>query len=574
MNNKVSPIILPIVPIHIPTRYSLNSTIIDTSVRKRTTNTPSPPPSPDIHIKPPPPTPSPIINIYSKTNTNTNINTIKNKERRLSINIEKDTDTCDTVTNNTVTNDKDTKDKDNDINVKINKNEIIIKEDMDFEILHDILNNAKKLPSINLRYDRLNVHDYIYNYILFAYNFYNPIFTMYITIISYKQQMTNTNTNTNSSSIFKNVVISYAIIYPLIAMFILLNEAYYVYCKKFIYYKLMDNGVIFKWKKEELHKSIYFWWYILSLIFICIGINDSWNVVLMFINQTSNLCIYVYNTINIETTLITLNGFFEKNIILQTENIKKIIWIDENKVKENVYSIIEARHMIQKNIHNEVKLLISSFIKEDDDDNNKILLENFDLYKNMLNTKTIVEYYKYFENCYADINAIGKINIKREKETIDHDHHLQCNMQFPFYKRKWILTLLNELKHDYNMYWNHKCINCGMLREMNYYLCLVCDKYLCEECEILNTRKSLKTCYISDADMDHKTIQVYQNNDNKKFIRKDQSDQSQSQSWYYKLYYHYNMDNLHIISILDAIYYLSILSIFAIEFYGFYIIFS
>jgi len=199
-------------------------------------------------------------------------------------------------------------------------------------------------------------------------------------------------------------------------------------------------------------------------------------------------------------------------------------------------------------------------------------MENFDNHKQYLHTKMISDYYKIIEKCNPDIDIIGKMKIKRiKKEIIPVE--LSCHTQFPFYKRKWILTLLSEMKQNYNMYWNHKCINCGLLREMNYYLCLVCDRYLCEECEVLNTRKLLKTCYTSEADMDHKTIQVYhQNRENNGFISKEQGEQSQS--CYYKMYYHYNMDNLQIISILDAIYYLSILSIFAIEFYGFYIIFS
>ena len=512
---------------NVPPRYSLKSFIDtdDTSMRKRNMNTPSPPLTPDIYIKPPPPTPihKDIVIIEKKITI-----TINPNEERESQN------EC---------------------------NYIIVKDDMDCYELGQNISELKNTPSINLRYDRLNVHDYIYNYILFAYNFYNPIFTMYITIITYKQQMNQ------SSSIFKNVVIAYAIIYPLIAMIILLNEAYYIYCKKFIYYKLMDNGVIFKWKKEYLHKSVYFWWYILSLIFICVGINDSWNVVLMFINQTSNLCIYVYNTINIESTLITLNGFFENNINLQTENIRKIIWIDEDKLKENVYSMIEAKKILQRNIDNDVQLLMSSFMKKDDEeDMNILIMENFDKHKPYLHTKMISDYYKIFEKCNPDIDIIGKIKIKRNKA--DDIEHILCHTQFPFYKRKWILTLLNEMKQNYNMYWNHKCVNCDLLREMNYYLCIVCRTHLCESCDGLNTKKSLKTCYTSVADMDHKTIQVYWNNDNK-FIGRDAD-----YSWYYRLFYHYNMDNLKIISILDTIYYLSILSIFMIEFYGFYIIFS
>jgi hypothetical protein len=528
--NKVSPIILPM---NVPPRYSLKSFIdtVDISMRKRTTNTPSPPLTPEIYIKPPPPTPiHKDIVIIEKNITITVKPNEENKERES----------------------------------QNESNYIIVKDDMDCYELGQNISELKNTPSINLRYDRLNVHDYIYNYILFAYNFYNPIFTMYITIITYKQQMSQ------SSSILKNVAISYAIIYPLIAMIILLNEAYYIYCKKFIYYKLMDNGVIFKWKKEYLHNSVYFWWYILSLIFICVGINDSWNFILMFINQTSNLCIYVYNTINIESTLITLNGFFENNINLQTENIRKIIWIDEERLKENVYSMIEAKKVIQKNIDNDVTLLMSSFMKKDDEeDMNILIMENFDKHKQYLHTKMISDYYKIIEKCNPDIDIIGKMKIKRiKKEIIPVE--LSCHTQFPFYKRKWILTLLSEMKQNYNMYWNHKCINCDLLREMNYFLCIVCRTHLCESCDVLNTKKCLKTCYSSVADMDHKTIQVYWNNDNK-FIN---TDKSADYSWYYRLFYHYNMDNLKIISILDTIYYISILSIFMIEFYGFYIIFS
>lgn len=558
--NKVSPIILPIVPMNVPPRYSLKSFIdtVDTSIRKRTMNTPSPPltpvhvplspaPAPDpstsarltpeIYIIPPPPTPI-------------------NEEKKIIISISNDKE-------REIDNDNDN-DNDKERESQKEYNYIIVKDDIDCDELGQKISDIRNEPSINLRYDRLNVHDYIYNYILFAYNFYNPIFTMYITIITYKQQM-------NQSTIFKNIVISYAMIYPLIAMVILLNEAYYIYCKKFIYYKLMDNGAIFKWKKEYLHKSVYFWWYVLSLLFICIGINDSWNVVLMFINQTSNLCIYVYNTINIESTLITLNGFFENNINLQTENMKKIIWIDEDKLKENVYSIIEAKQILQRNMDNEVQLLLSSFMKKDneEEDVNILIMEDFDKYKHLLHTKTITEYYKVFEKCYPDIGIIGKMKIKRIKKDII-PVELSCHTQFPFYKRKWVLTLLNEMKQNYNIYWNHKCINCDLLRETNYYLCLVCNLYLCEHCDVLNTKKCLKTCYTSLADMDHKTIKVYRNNNNK-FISKENKP---VYSWYYKLYYHYNLDNLQIINILDTIYYLSIISIFIIEFYGFYIIFS
>ena len=564
--NKVSPIFIPSVP---PIRNSFKSIFIDTEtdtcVRKRTTNTPSPslspPLSPQIFIKPPPPTPIPTPTP----------NPILEDEKKYVITIANDNDKehC-MVERNSYKKQKDT-------------NTFDINGNMDMEVYEQIIHKLRKSPKINLRYDRMNVHDYIYNYILFAYNFYNPIFTMYVTIISYKQM-------TQTSSIFKNVVISYAIIYPLIAMLILLNEAYYIYCKKFIYYKLMDNGVIFKWKKEQLYKSFYFWWYIISLIFICIGINDSLNVILMFINQTSNLCIYIYNTINIDSTLITLNGFFENNVNIQMENIQKIVWIDEDKLKENVYSMIEAKHIIQKNINKEIQLLMSSFLKKDDHDNNDnnnnnnnyndndndddtniLIMENFDKYKHLLNTKTIKEYYNILQKCYnTDIDIIGKIDLKRNKDyvsSISHEH--TCHTKFPFYKRKWVLTLLNEMKKNSNLYWNHKCIHCDLLKETNYYLCLICNTHLCNDCNILNTKKSLKWCYNS-SDMDHKTILVY-NNYNNKFINKENKVEY---PFCYKLYNHYIMDNIQIISVLDTIYYLSILSILMIEFYGFYIIFS
>jgi hypothetical protein len=496
-------------------KLSINTNLQISDLHKRKTNTPSPPPSPMVYITPPPPSPlfmednMHCIKINNLTETNNNQNNLQNSLQ----------------------------------------NSIIL--------LDEMITNIKKTEKINLRYDRLNVHDYIYNYILFAYNFYNPIFTMYITIITYKQL-------TFINSIFKNIVVSYAIIYPLIAMLILLNEAYNIYCKKFIYYKMMDNGVIFKWKKEQLHKSFYFWWYILSLIFIIIGLNDSWNVIIIFINQTSNLCLYIYNSINIESTLITLNGFFENNIMLQTENIKKIIWIDENRLKENVFSMIEAKNIINNNINNEINLLLSSLKTEDDftkTDDSKIILENFDKYKKLLNTKKIVEYYRILQKINIDMDIIGKINIER-----NHNNNQEYFCEYPYYKRNWVLTLINEIKQNNNIYWNHKCSNCNILKDSDYYLCLLCRSYLCDNCNTLNSNKSLKFCYNS-PDMDHKTINIYNN------VRSIK-DNKIEYPWYYKLYYHYVMDNNQIISILDAIYYLSIVSILIIEIYGFYIIFN
>jgi hypothetical protein len=540
--NKVSPIIGPITHTR-PTNININIDTISCDeyhIRKRNTTTPSPPLTPQIHIIPPPPTPVPVSTVvylpplpsYNKAKHN-NDNIDNNKH---------------TNTNHYIT----------------------IKDDIDTDIIEQVITDIKKSPTINLRYDRLQVHDYIYSYILFAYNFYSPIFTMYITIITYKQMNV-------FSSVFKNVVIMYAMIYPLIAMFILLHEAYYIYCKKFIYYKLMDNGVIFKWKKEYLYKSRYFWWYILSLIFICIGINDSWNVLLMFINQTSNLCIYIHSAINIESTLITLNGFFEDNIVLQTENIKKITWIDEDKLRDNVYGMIELRKIMDKKIDTEVRTLVSRLSAGHADADadadaaydNICNMENFEKYKKYLNTRSIMEYYTVMEKCNLNIDIIGKIKINMDGEAQREETLVPCLKWFGV--SSWSFTLLNELKRNHNMYWNHPCAYCNTLNErnMNYYLCIICRSYFCETCNDMNTNHSLKTCYMTMY-MDHKTIHVYKPSAE---IKNQKENNTPTYPLYYKLFYHHELDNTQIISILDTIYYLSILSIFMIEFYGFYIIF-
>jgi len=492
--------------------------------------TPSPQRSPRIFIEPPP---------ISPTNSEHNTTIITASESSYQSNIIE----------NIIK-----REKRNSKNEEINF--IDVNDDMKFDVLLETIGKIRNTPTLNLRYDRFNTHDYVYNYIMFAYNFYNPVFTMYITIIIYKQM-------TVTSSLFKNIVVSYAIIYPLIAMVILLNEAYYIYCKKFIYYKLMDNGVIFKWKKEYIYKSLYFWWYIISLIFICIGVSDSWNVVLMFVNQTSNLCLYIYNSINIDSTLITLNGFFEDNINMQIDNFKKIIWIDEANLKENVYSIIECRNIVKKNIHTELKKLLSSVMKSDVKDTNMLIMENFDKYNHLLNTKTIVEQHKILQMCNPELDIIGKIKAKRNA---NYKTGYYC--EFPFYKRKWVVSLLNEIKREYNTNWNNICSNCKLLIHVNYYVCLVCESYLCENCNDVNNSKIAKMCYNS-SDMDHKLVMIYTKNNEgvKKESKRDYP-------WYYKLYYHHTLDNRQIITILDSIYYLSILSIIMIEFYGFYIIFN
>lgn len=487
--------------------------------RLRKRNTPSPR---SIFIHPPPPSP-----IYETNNYQTKIiEDILNKEK-IDAKIEED-------------------------------NYIIVNDcDMSFNLLYETIEWIKTSPSINLRYDRLNAHDYVYNYIMFAYNFYNPVFTMYITIIIYKQMA-------EPNSLFKNIVVSYAIIYPLIAMVILLNEAYYIHCKKFIYYKLMDKGVIFKWKKEVIYKSLYFWWYILSLIFICIGINDNWNVILMFVNQTSNLCLYIYNTVNIDSTLITLNGFFEDNINMQIDNFKRIVWIDEPVLKENVYSMIESKVVIKRYIKNEIQKLLSSVMKSDVKDTNILIMENFDKYNHLLNTKAIVEYHKIMQYCNPYLDIIGKIRIRRNA---NYTTGYYC--EFPFYKRKWIVSLLNEIKKNYNTYWNEVCSNCNLLiLDVNYYLCLICESYLCENCNIINSSKMANLCYKSN-DMNHKLIMVYTKNNTVSKI-----EGKRDYPWYYKLYYHHSLDHSEIIKILDSIYYISIVSIIIIEFYGFYIIFN
>ena len=536
--NKVSPIIgpiphkdirLPSTDIRPPSFTNINIDIIssdDFNLRKRTTTTPSPPLTPQIHIIPPPPTPVPVSTVvYLPPLRNNNIQENKQENKH-------------TIQN------------------KNTNHYITIKEDIDTDMIEQAITEIKKSPTLHLRYDRLQVHDYIYSYILFAYNFYSPIFTMYITIVTYKQMNV-------FSSVFKNVVIIYAMIYPLIAMFILLHEAYYIYCKKFIYYKLMDNGVIFKWKKEYLYKSGYFWWYILSLIFICIGINDSWNVLVMFINQTSNLCIYIHSAINIESTLITLNGFFENNIVLQTENIKNIIWIDEDKLRDNVYGMIELRKIMDKKIDTEVRALVTTLSSRHDDadadadaDGSVCNMDNFDKYKKYLNTRTIMEYYNVMEKSNINIDMIGKIKINVERDLV---------------RPNWVLALLHELKQNHNMYWNHSCAYCNTLNErnMNYYLCIVCRSYFCDTCNDMNTKHSLKTCYMTMY-MDHKTILVYKPVAE---IKNKKENNTPTYPLYYKLFYHHELDNTQIISILDTIYYLSILSIFIIEFYGFYIIF-
>ena len=225
--------------------------------------------------------------------------------------------------------------------------------------------------------------------------------------------------------------------------------------------------------------------------------------------------------------------------------------------------MIESKVIIKSHINNETKKIFSSVMKSDVKDTNMLIMENFDKYKHLLNTKPIIEYYKLLQKCNPEMDIIGKIKLKRNDTYVTGYY---C--EFPFYKRKWVVSLLNEIKKDYNEYWNHTCSNCNLLVNADYYLCLVCESYLCDNCNIINSTKFAKLCYKS-CDMEHKLIIVYTKN-----AANIKKEGKKSYPWYYKLYYHYSLDNKEIITVLDSIYYLSILSIIMIEFYGFYIIFN
>lgn len=243
---------------------------------------------------------------------------------------------------------KEAKDEDNN---QENKRYFEIHSRMDLKEFDKKLSDGyDNIHNFELKYKKSKVQTYIFDYIIFAYNFYNPIFTMYITLLTYQQ-------TDYSKSSFKSFILLYSLVYPLVTMFTLLNTSYYLYSKIFLYYKFLDSGIIFKWDKYKIYHMFYFWWYIVSLVFVFTGLNNSWNTIVIFLNQTSNLFIYVYNSLNIESTLITINNFFEEDIKYQIKNINNIKWISEKRIENNINALLESRNIIKNKIDNLIMII-------------------------------------------------------------------------------------------------------------------------------------------------------------------------------------------------------------------------
>ena len=474
------------------------------------------------------------------------INNIINKT-----NIINTTDTIDTNDN-----------KENEISTKRDSKYFEISENMNLLDFKNILDNSyKNIKPIEQKYNKSEIHDYIFDYILFIYNFYNPIFTMYITILSYQQSNINTNYN-----ILKSVTIYYALIYPLITMFILLQNSYNIFSKIFIYYKLLDNGTIFKWKKRTIYKLFYFWWYILSIVFISIALNDNWSTIVIFLNQTSNLLLYINDSLKKDRKLITLNHYFENNIKHQLTNMIGIKWMNEKSIELNIDGMILAREIINKKINDMINNLLKNIKNDKDESEDSTLEENkkSNENENNDNNKEIILYYKILNMCYLDDIRLSNIKIK----PLIENKEISCceklyNYILSFCKREWTSKLLDEFKKNNNRIWNIECNYCKNINiKKAYYQCIKCKNIMCNKCK---NKENRFDCYESKNRKHHLIV-----------IKEETNEDIDDHFDTFNIPLCHQITDIsvlnknHVIYYLNIIYYMSIVSIILIEFYGFY----
>lgn len=518
------------------------------------------------------------------------------------------------------------------------------------------------IKPINLHYKKSKVHSYLFDYVLFAYNFYNPIFTMYIIILSYQQSEYRKDP-------YKTFVLIYSLVYPLITMFTILNTSYYIYSKIFLYYRFLDGGTIFKWNKYKIYKLFYFWWYLISLVFICAGLYDSWSTLVIFLNQTSNLFLYVYNVVNVESTLITINNFFEEDISTQLKNINKINWVNEKIINNNIDGLITIRTIIDKKITKMIKNINKSTYKNklklnkdsppkqsplpspkatntnpnpnptsnpNSNSNpnttqlpnivspkpvnpivNKLLLKINETIINypsprlspsperkqeskdsdsdddvdinckkekveIKDNEKLIEYYNILNKTYShfiklndnkEYNCISalliqphiRLKIKRQKNKDTSCCEYSYNYICDFLKRDWTYGVISDLRKIEG--WNFPCSFCSNSDiNLSYFRCIDCLKIYCKKCKI---QDQLYDCYESE-DRIHKFIMIKKEEN----ITINQSFDTFNIPICQQLSNISVLSNKHVIFYMDIIYYISMLTILAVEAYGFYMIIS
>eukprot|EP00455_Lapot_gusevi_P028801 TRINITY_DN3086_c0_g1_i1.p1 TRINITY_DN3086_c0_g1~~TRINITY_DN3086_c0_g1_i1.p1 ORF type:complete len:264 (+),score=43.67 TRINITY_DN3086_c0_g1_i1:513-1304(+) len=151
----------------------------------------------------------------------------------------------------------------------------------------------------------------------------------------------------NIQTKFEAFCTGYAIFYPLISMMFLLTTSMELMLRKYLYYRLLDNGLLMDWKDRDWKRSYYSGFFVFSTVIVIIAAKNATATILIVILQTSLLVIFVMKLYDAESELVTFNKFFQSDYrrTLHLLN-EKVLFVDESVVRRDVLAIYYKRESL------------------------------------------------------------------------------------------------------------------------------------------------------------------------------------------------------------------------------------
>eukprot|EP00455_Lapot_gusevi_P050779 TRINITY_DN7447_c0_g1_i1.p1 TRINITY_DN7447_c0_g1~~TRINITY_DN7447_c0_g1_i1.p1 ORF type:complete len:254 (-),score=13.99 TRINITY_DN7447_c0_g1_i1:54-815(-) len=134
---------------------------------------------------------------------------------------------------------------------------------------------------------------------------------------------------------------AYSIFYPMLSILFLLTTSLEIMIRKYVYYRLLDHGLIMDWKDRDWKRSYFLPFFGVAIIIFIVAAKGGFEIVSIFILQTALLLIFVKKLYDAEAELITVNKFFQSgyqnNLHILNQHVQ---FVDEKAIRNDALYIL------------------------------------------------------------------------------------------------------------------------------------------------------------------------------------------------------------------------------------------
>jgi hypothetical protein len=201
------------------------------------------------------------------------------------------------------------------------------------------------LPLLNVGRAPLNAYShemeadrvYLYykDYVSMTFSLISPMVVIWIALLGYYFNATR-----GAQGIFATFLNFQSLTAPVANTFIVAVTLNEVLVKKFIYFRLLEHGLVFDWANYNLLRSPLLYIVLVYTFLIILGVSDSFSVIIIIVIQTGAQLVILAGLLSFEaSSLISLNKFLEGAPRHHYDLLGSSRLISEERVMENVEAL-------------------------------------------------------------------------------------------------------------------------------------------------------------------------------------------------------------------------------------------